>query len=466
MLNKKIEENLDGNPSKCTVNYDVLDEMLPRYLRQVWKDDTSTTIDDAGNILCTSTSGNVITLYKVHWNPLFFAVPGNCPLSQYLRNYKELGFFPMDIASSLAVFALDLPSEYPCSVLDLCCCPGAKLRMIADRIHHQSTLVGVDISAARLSVCKSLMESWEELLFSKQILTPRQFLFLCDGAHFGGSSLGALTFDSSVLMNNLRHSGNHRKRKNKSSKLRDDKRLKIIHRTMNQLGGFVTNNITDAKADMEENCDELRRFSQLKQFDYVLVDAECTHDASYRHMKYVAKSHKWNQDVSLTEDEDVSGVENGQKLALSHNIRDLKTSHEGRLSLQSTQRSLIENGFNRVVPGGVLVYSTCSLEVEQNEDIVRWLLDNFPNAQLEDVGMVLNKYFPIVYNQDVDEIGINLFYPNKIGAQHPTAYCSAVCSNSALPLQEGLLKGTVKVDASAGMSGHFIARISKQNSTH
>lgn len=34
--------------------------------------------------------------------------------------------------------------------------------------------------------------------------------------------------------------------------------------------------------------------------------------------------------------------------------------------------------------GGTLVYSTCSLPVEENEDQVAWVLDNFPALVLEE----------------------------------------------------------------------------------
>jgi 16S rRNA (cytosine1407-C5)-methyltransferase len=37
-------------------------------------------------------------------------------------------------------------------------------------------------------------------------------------------------------------------------------------------------------------------------------------------------------------------------------------------------------------PGGILVYSTCSLQKQQNEDVVEYLLNLFPQtAKLEDL---------------------------------------------------------------------------------
>lgn len=46
------------------------------------------------------------------------------------------------------------------------------------------------------------------------------------------------------------------------------------------------------------------------------------------------------------------------------------------------QKELIENAFNNLKPGGEMVYSTCSLEPEENEGVVDWLLKNKDNAKL------------------------------------------------------------------------------------
>ncbi len=42
-----------------------------------------------------------------------------------------------------------------------------------------------------------------------------------------------------------------------------------------------------------------------------------------------------------------------------------------------TQKELIRSAFNVLKKGGTLVYSTCSLEKEEDEDVIEWALDNF-----------------------------------------------------------------------------------------
>lgn len=48
--------------------------------------------------------------------------------------------------------------------------------------------------------------------------------------------------------------------------------------------------------------------------------------------------------------------------------------------LVELQRQLLAAALPCVRPGGVLVYSTCSLEAEENEEQVAWLLREFPGV--------------------------------------------------------------------------------------
>ena len=55
----------------------------------------------------------------------------------------------------------------------------------------------------------------------------------------------------------------------------------------------------------------------------------------------------------------------------------------GRLA--GTQKQLIETAFNNLKQEGTLVYSTCSLEPEENEGVIDFLLKKFENARLEEI---------------------------------------------------------------------------------
>ncbi|MFU0890394.1 16S rRNA (cytosine(1407)-C(5))-methyltransferase RsmF [Kluyvera sichuanensis] len=48
--------------------------------------------------------------------------------------------------------------------------------------------------------------------------------------------------------------------------------------------------------------------------------------------------------------------------------------------IASTQRELIDSAFHALRPGGTLVYSTCTLNRDENELVVNWLLERYPEA--------------------------------------------------------------------------------------
>ena len=67
--------------------------------------------------------------------------------------------------------------------------------------------------------------------------------------------------------------------------------------------------------------------------------------------------------------------------------------------------------WKNVVPGGVVVYSTCSLEPEENEAVVTWLLENVDDAELEEVklpglkvGKAVKEFEGAVYHKDIDKV--------------------------------------------------------------
>jgi 16S rRNA (cytosine1407-C5)-methyltransferase len=49
------------------------------------------------------------------------------------------------------------------------------------------------------------------------------------------------------------------------------------------------------------------------------------------------------------------------------------------------QKELIESGFLALKHGRFMIYSTCTLEPEENEGVITYLLENYPNARLEEI---------------------------------------------------------------------------------
>lgn len=77
--------------------------------------------------------------------------------------------------------------------------------------------------------------------------------------------------------------------------------------------------------------------------------------------------------------------------------------------LANMQKRLLETGFKCLDEKGTLVYSTCTLEPEENEGVVDFLLGKYENAKLEKINLKINKSSPILnfekkeYNREIEK---------------------------------------------------------------
>lgn len=83
-----------------------------------------------------------------------------------------------------------------------------------------------------------------------------------------------------------------------------------------------------------------------EQFDAVLIDAPCSGEGTVR--------------------KDADAMKNWSK--------------ESVIAISDTQKDLIESAFHALKPGGVMVYSTCTLSVEENQQVCHHLKDTFGDA--------------------------------------------------------------------------------------
>ncbi|AEH24681.1 RsmB/NOP family class I SAM-dependent RNA methyltransferase [Pyrococcus yayanosii] len=117
------------------------------------------------------------------------------------------------------------------------------------------------------------------------------------------------------------------------------------------------------------------------EFDRILLDAPCTGSGTI----HKNPERKWNRALD-----------------------DIKFC-------QKLQMRLLERGLDVLKPGGILVYSTCSLEPEENEFVIQWVLDNF------DVELLPLKYgepalrrpFGIELSEEIAKA--RRFYPDRHG---------------------------------------------------
>ncbi|KDO33006.1 hypothetical protein SPRG_01823 [Saprolegnia parasitica CBS 223.65] len=307
--------------------YDVSLTALPRYFRIK---DSSVTVEQL--------QAEFPGVQPVPWLKSFYAVSSLDALSSS-RLYTSAKIYGMEASSGFAVAMLDpQPGDH---VLDLCCAPGAKLAMLADVLGRRGSITGVDYSKNRISACRSLLHKYD-LVQSLPDTPWRCRLFHADGRRFAegtptSSDPSAAVHDSvldvildSAEVENRSKKSIARKRMNKSARARALK--------------------------MQREASSTATASRL--YDKVLVDAECTHDGSLRHLAKLTTADAWQ-----------SYLEN--YLSPSHVAGILELQHD-----------LIRNGFRLLVPGGRMVYSTCSLSLKQNEEIVAAFLKDTPSASL------------------------------------------------------------------------------------
>lgn len=90
----------------------------------------------------------------LRWLPNFWALPCSAPLANaaVARSGQVIG---MEASSGVAVAALDVRRGD--DVLEICCAPGAKLCMLADATGPTGSVTGVDVSPSRMAACRTLL---------------------------------------------------------------------------------------------------------------------------------------------------------------------------------------------------------------------------------------------------------------------------------------------------------------------
>ena len=127
---------------------------------------------------------------------------------------------------------------------------------------------------------------------------------------------------------------------------RFESRLKILRKNIDRLGITCVNTIETDAMNYEDG-----------NFDRVLADVSCSGSGTLRKKPDI----KWK-----------------------HDLLDLRKMSELKYKLLEKASTLVKNG-------GIVVYSTCSIEPEENFDIVNKFLQNHPEFKLKDI---TNKFPP------------------------------------------------------------------------
>ncbi|HNB22063.1 MAG TPA: 16S rRNA (cytosine(967)-C(5))-methyltransferase RsmB [Candidatus Melainabacteria bacterium] len=109
--------------------------------------------------------------------------------------------------------------------------------------------------------------------------------------------------------------------------------------------------------------------------------------------------------------------------------------------LNSLQRELISNAARLVKPGGVLVYSTCSLEPEENIQVIEWFLKENPDFR----GSSLLPF--------ISEEIQNVWFSESVEAKLPAVSTKAAAEKGYIQL----------IPTRHGVSGFFVCRLQRNH---
>lgn len=154
----------------------------------------------------------------------------------------------------------------------------------------------------------------------------------------------------------------------------DPKRAQILLSNMERLG-FSENMITNARPDIL--CKEVKGW-----FDKVLVDAPCSGEGMFK--KHDQAMEDWSEE---------------HVLACSHR-----------------QLHILDSAYETLKQDGILVYSTCTYAMEENEHVVAQFLENHPDMQLIDCASTFGRSgFPY---GSIDETKVRRIFPMDGGEGH------------------------------------------------
>ena len=141
-----------------------------------------------------------------------------------------------------------------------------------------------------------------------------------------------------------------------------EERLKLVHENCTRLGVTCVETVLPSTLNSLPGQSEATTGQPSTGFDRVLVDVPCSNTGVMRRRVDL----RWR----------------------------IQPEEIGRLC--AAQLDLLKQAALKLKPGGVLVYSTCSLEPEENQDVVKRFLDEYRNFKLESERELL----PFVDNVD------------------------------------------------------------------
>lgn len=78
--------------------------------------------------------------------------------------------------------------------------------------------------------------------------------------------------------------------------------------------------------------------------------------------------------------------------------------------IRNCKKELLESGINALKPGGILVYSTCTISPEENEEVIDEIINKYKNLRILELNFTvknsingITKYKGSTYNRNLSK---------------------------------------------------------------
>ena len=266
--------------------------------------------------------------------------------------------------SSAAAVELGLAVEDGHHVLDMCCSPGVKMLMACEKTGKTGSVTGLDFSEYRLAVTRNILRKYA---------ATNVRLFCGDGKHFKylappSAEQRKLESEKAVARRGGLPPPDYAPASRRMVLACGTRIGRVSAKSVSLRIGTVKsrrNHRFDLPGLVWASEHRLS-FESFALYDRIMVDAECTTDGAIRHHA-----------VRAVVEAEV------RKAEAATNFERVYRTEEEVSRICTLQRALVTRAWVLLKPGGLLLYSTCSLLRCQNEAVVEALLESVSNAVVE-----------------------------------------------------------------------------------
>lgn len=268
-------------------------------------------------------------------------------------------------------------------VLDMCAAPGGKTTHIATLMCNTGHVIAIDRSQNKIDQIKANAE---------KLSLTNIYAYKFDSSKLVSCNVeNELIKTVQMSRSTMKNENETQNQEDKFQNITDDVRYLCNSSISECLETTVIEsgmNNQHASHDIKNNINEFPRYFDMRVTEYTSNDHPSIHEILRPRSEMLWKIMEPPYPRSLFKwillDAPCSALGQRPQLNTKMSIKELQ-------SYPIVQRKLFQSAIALLEPGGRLVYSTCTITSEENEKMVKWVLDSFSDMDLVDVDMELGR---------------------------------------------------------------------------